>query len=813
MPLASGRAPITGGGGDLRDFPPGSPAGLVAGRWSSGRDVPPRGISRRMRIPTILLGVAGLGLSLASCVSLLADPSQLGWQTVALIGLSALGGALAIRVPGLRPLPSSLPIVGAMAVTAGAPAAIIAGYCAGFATALAPLEDADRGLGADSSRFGSGWSMGGILALAAGIAASGFSRINLSALSVVTPSAAAPEEVLKSALALLTALLSCWLVAVALRRQSRLVRSAEQRARTGIALVESIALAIEAKDRTSERHLRRMRIYSAEVGRRLGMTPDDLQSLEYAALLHDIGKLAVPESILSKPSGLSSDEFQVMSTHAKVGAEILETTSMSGSVVEMVRHHHERYNGSGYPDGLIGMEIPLGARILAAVDAFEALLSRRPYRPGVPVPQVVSYLQRHAGDLFDPRVIRILVEHHSEFEDLVVAEEKARAERPASRGTSPPGAETRKITPPLQAVLDRIASSHMEIYSLHEIAQALGKTMNIDESFMLIAAKIHRLIHFSTCAIYIFEPEEEMLRARFATGLAAARIYELMIPLGQYVSGWAALQQRPASGSRGAATEGADAGHSDFESIDSDADIARLASSLSAPLLVDNNLVGVVTLYDDADHDYTHQEEHLLGSIARQVAPAVRTGLLFEQTQEHALTDSLTGLPNSRYMFIAFDQEAVKAREQGTPLTLMVLDIDKFREINDDFGHHAGDRFLVGMAKAIRSQMRVCDTCIRYAGDEFVAILPGLSGQEIEAVVERMTDAAKDYCLEARPGRPVHLSLSIGYATLPGDGEDFETLIALADSRMKQQKAANRGRGADQDSPVPFATLARPRRH
>jgi diguanylate cyclase (GGDEF)-like protein len=521
----------------------------------------------------------------------------------------------------------------------------------------------------------------------------------------------------------------------------------------------------------------------------------------------------VPESILSKPSGLSTEEFQVMSTHSRVGAEILETTSMSPDVVAMVRHHHERFNGTGYPDGLAGIEIPLGARILAAVDTFESLLSRRPYRPAVQVPQVVSYLQRHAGDHFDPRVIRILVEHHAEFEEMVVAEEKSLAGRFDPGQTASADAETQKMAPPLQAVLDRIASSHMEICSLHEMAQALGKTMNIDESFMLIAAKIHRLIHFSTCAIYIFDPEGEILRPRFATGPAAPRMYELSIPLGQHVSGWAALQRRPASGCRRNVTEGAAGGHTDLEALDADPDIARLSSSLAAPLLVDDSLVGVVTLYDDAGHEYTPQEEQLLGSIARQVAPAVRTGLLFERTQEHALTDSLTGLPNSRYMFIMFDQEAAKARSQGTPLTLMVLDIDKFREINDDFGHHAGDRFLVGMAKAIRSQMRACDICIRYAGDEFVAILPGLSGQEIEAVVERMTDVAKDYSLEARPDRPVHLSLSIGYATLPGDGEDFESLIAVADSRMKQQKAEHREREADHESPVPSGTLARPWRH
>ncbi|HET6372868.1 MAG TPA: GGDEF domain-containing protein, partial [Candidatus Polarisedimenticolia bacterium] len=207
--------------------------------------------------------------------------------------------------------------------------------------------------------------------------------------------------------------------------------------------------------------------------------------------------------------------------------------------------------------------------------------------------------------------------------------------------------------------------------------------------------------------------------------------------------------------------------------------------------------------------EYGAQEEQLLSLIARQVAGGVRAGMLFEQTQEQALTDSLTGLPNSRYMFIAFDQEVARARQQGAPLTLLVMDIDRFRDINDDFGHHAGDRFLIGMARAIRAQLRICDTCIRYAGDEFVAILPGLSGPEVQAVLERLAEASRDYCLEARPGRAVRLTLSVGHATMPEDGSDFETLMAAATERMKGRKARPNTAGSLDE----MRRQERPKRH
>jgi len=781
------------------------------------------------------------------------EPTQVTRDLLGLLAICALGGLIPLRIPGLSPLPVSLPLVGALAVTSGATEATAAGFVSGLATLFAATGEQATGrpIARVVSRFPTAFAVAGALSLAAGMVASGFSRFNLVPLLTTTPYAPAPDDAMRMlavvSIAFFLALevarrstghgsrslpgllteagaaagsgVACLLIAGslsrfgegpslacltasfatavafsgALRRQGRREASALRRADSGLALVEALALAIEAKDSTSERHLRRMRIYALGIARRLGMSLRETEALEYAAILHDIGKLVVPESILSKPAGLSDEEFRMMASHARVGAEILQTTSLSGDVAAMVRHHHERYDGTGYPDGLIGMEIPLGARILAAVDTFEAFTSERPYRKGLPVADALAFLERHAGSRFDPRVVRVLVEHHAEFESLVDHMEVRDGAEPRSPAV---GADTVRVKVPFQTVLDRIASSHMEIYSLHEISQALGKTLDIEESFALIMGKIQRLLHFSACAIYIMEPEEAILRPRYASGPGASRILQLTIPLGQKMSGWAAMQRRVCSSAAPGPSEDAsrwDGSRSDLSELCDDPAIAALTSSLVAPMLLGESLLGVIAIYDDATRPYSRQEEQLLALIARQVAGAVRTALLFEQTQEMALTDSLTGLPNSRYMFIAFDQEATRAREQGTPLTLMVMNIDNFREINDDFGHHAGDRFLVGMAKAIRAQMRTCDTCIRYSGDEFVAILPRLAGAEVEVVVERLVEAAREYCMEARPGRPIQLTLSLGYATMPEDGEDFESLMAAAAGRMQRQKARHRG--------------------
>ena len=569
-------------------------------------------------------------------------------------------------------------------------------------------------------------------------------------------------------IALLCAAAACAasaLWAPALLWHRRALARATVRGRMAASIVEVLALAIEARDRTSERHIHRMRVYAAGVGRRLGMSPNEVEELEYAALLHDIGKLVVPDSILSKPSGLSNEEFQMMSTHARIGAELLETIGMPASMAAMVRHHHERYDGTGYPDGLIGMEIPLGARILAAVDTFEATTAERPHRRGMPMDEAVSHLQQHAGTLFDPRVVDALLAQHGELEREALAEEE---------GVEPRGLSS------LQMVLDRITSSHLEIYSLSEIGHAMGRTLDLDTCFHLMTGRLRRLTHFSACAVFLLDEPAGVLRVRYATGAGAAALRNMEIPLGQRLAGVAAVQGL--------------------------ADHPELSSRLAVPLMLDERVVGVIALYDAPGAEYTPREELLLELSARQMGRALRAGLLAEQGSSHTLTDSLTGLPNSRYIRFVFTQEASRARAYGVPLTLLVLDVDNFHEVNRDFGHHAGDRILAGLSRVIRSQMRLLDTCARDAGDRFVAIMPGLSNADAQETIARIQEAAVQHDPEVPPGRSLRLALSIGCATMPTDGEEFAALLACAQAGLEQQRARRRG---DAGNVVSFETMAR----
>src|SRR6516164_198279 len=198
-------------------------------------------------------------------------------------------------------------------------------------------------------------------------------------------------------------------------------RHVEEMANLHLRTIEALALAIEAKDHTTHEHLQRVRVYAIEVAKELGVSGPELEALHAAALLHDIGKLAVPEHIISKPGRLSPEEFEKMKIHTLVGAEILERVRFPYPVVPIVRAHHEKWDGSGYPLGLKGAEIPIGARILSAVDYLDALASDRQYRRAMPLKEVMQKLAAESGKSFDPRVVDVLQKRYQHLEEMAIA--------------------------------------------------------------------------------------------------------------------------------------------------------------------------------------------------------------------------------------------------------------------------------------------------------------------------------------------------------------------------------------------------------
>ena len=548
-----------------------------------------------------------------------------------------------------------------------------------------------------------------------------------------------------------------------------------------LATIEALALAIDAKDQTAQSHVRRVQVYAAGLARALGMSENEIQGVKTAALLHDIGKLAVPEHILSKPGPLTHEEFQKIRIHPQVGAEIISGVPFPYPVAPLILSHHERYDGKGYPTGLKGDEIPLGARILSVVDYFDALVSDRPYHKAMSVSAAHGLLQQEAGRALDPRVVQTFADLYPSF-----AAEIEATQEPARTLTREPS-NTPEAAPAFGLVHDSeqsnvfqdIALAHREIYALYEIAQAMGSSLGVSDTMALIASKLSNIVPFSCCALFLYNEEGEMLRCRFATGTEAETVQQLRIKSGDGLTGWVARNRRPLVNARPS---------TDFEAAGLPPDSTTLQSALVCPLLFNERFIGTISVYHSAASVYTDDHRRLLDRISEQAAAVIYNSIVFEQTQEDSLTDPLTALPNTRFMFMHLTRELARAERLKSEVALLVMDLDDFKAINDSYGHNVGDRALREVALVLRHAIRPYDVCVRYAGDEFIVVLSGCSVEEAERKRLELQRAVDGALFEPLPGLNRRLAVSIGAAVFPHDGDSYETLLAHADSRMYRDK-------------------------
>jgi diguanylate cyclase (GGDEF)-like protein/putative nucleotidyltransferase with HDIG domain len=562
-------------------------------------------------------------------------------------------------------------------------------------------------------------------------------------------------------------------------------RHVEEMANLHLRTIEALALAIEAKDQTTHDHLQRVRVYAIEVAKELGMEGSDLEALHAAAILHDIGKLAVPEHIISKPGRLTPEEFEKMKIHTLVGAEILERVRFPYPVVPIVRAHHEKWDGSGYPMGLKGAEIPLGARILSAVDFLDALASDRQYRRALPMNEVMKKIVSESGKSFDPKVVEILQRRHHQLEKMAVAKSADDINSPLSttikieRGLEP-AAGFENATAVNSAARDTtflssIAAARQEAQSLFELSQDLGASLSLGETLSVFSLKLKPMVPYDAIAIYI--QREEELVAEFVNGDNYRLFSSLRIPLGQGLSGWVAQNRKPIINGNPSVEPGY---------LNDPTQFSTLRSALAVPLEGVAGVVGVLALYRAEPDAFTNDHLRVLLAVSSKMALSIENALKYAQAENSATTDYLTGLPNARSLFLQLDRELARCKRDSTTLTVMVSDLDGFKQINDRFGHLEGNRVLRLFAQALKDSCREYDYVARMGGDEFVVVAPGLTADAMSKKSEQMRVLAKQAGFEVC-GEQI-LSLSVGQAVFPDDGNDAEKLLAEADRRMYLEK-------------------------
>ncbi len=574
-----------------------------------------------------------------------------------------------------------------------------------------------------------------------------------------------------------------------LARIDKEMHHSEQMAALHLRTIEALALAIESKDETTHEHLQRVQVYALEIGRDLGMSDEELEALRAAAILHDIGKLAVPEHIISKPGKLTPEEFEKMKIHPVVGAEILERVQFPYDVAPIVIAHHEKWDGSGYPYSKRGEQIPLGARILSAVDCLDALASDRQYRRALPLNEAMAVVERESGKSFDPRVVDTLKKRYQELE--VMARAAIRMSNPPKKlskdikieaGFAPAAGfeQTKKSIQPIVAgnpgdFINSIASAREEVQQLFEISQDVGRTLSLDEMLSVLSIRVKKMVAYDSLAVYI--RNGDTLRAAFVSGENYRLFSALEIPMGQGLSGWVAENLKPIVNGNPSVEPGY---------LNDPTMFSTLRSALAVPLEGKEGVVGVLALYHAEKDAYSRDNLRVMLAIASKVGMTIDHLIRLTEAENSATTDYLTELPNARSLFVHLDAELARRSRNRESVTVLVTDLDGFKAVNDRFGHLEGNKLLKAVAHCLKLNCREYDYVARMGGDEFVMVLPGLKKEDLIQRTDRISNMIVEVSRQVI-GEDI-IGISIGAVHAPEDGRDAEALLAEADRRMYRMK-------------------------
>lgn len=530
-----------------------------------------------------------------------------------------------------------------------------------------------------------------------------------------------------------------------------------------LSTIETLAMAIDAKDQITHGHIRRVQQYAVGLARHIGVTERaQISAIEAASLLHDMGKLAVPEYILNKPGKLTPAEFEKMKLHASVGADILTAIDFPYPVVPIVRHHHECWDGSGYPDGLKGTNIPIGARILSVVDCFDALTSDRPYRPRLADTEAIKILVNRRGTMYDPLIVDAFIAVHS-----ILAPEFAgtTVDRPGlSAITRGAGILDRQQQ---TSRLDEIAASTEEMLVLYDLAKSLTTNIELSGVGDVISKHLRRVVPASTCVFYILDSDSDELVVSYATGENSSNFMGLRIPRGERLTGWVAANKQTIVNSDPVLDLG---------------DIARSAkprlySCLSTPLLANDQLIGVLTLYSTHAEAFTEEHRRIIEVVARQVSYTVKHALDFEKRRSTQFRDQSTGLPNAMHL------REIVASELSSLSGVSIVMIRIQVLTNVKVGTRISDAVLESVANAIKKGLRVGDLLFRYGADDFLVLLTQTDAETAHLVADRISRRCIEEFENVEEGqRP---RVAIGIATAPVDGLTIDALVTTAVTRER----------------------------
>ena len=383
-------------------------------------------------------------------------------------------------------------------------------------------------------------------------------------------------------------------------------RHVEQLSDLYLSTIETLAMAVDAKDQITHGHIRRVQVYTVELAKLLGVKDErHLQAIEAAALLHDMGKLAIPEHILNKPGKLTGPEFEKMKLHADIGADLLSSVKFPYPVVPIVRHHHEHWNGKGYPAGISGTDIPLGARILSVVDCFDALTSDRPYRPRLTTDEAFATIVKGRGTLYDPLVVDAFLKAYPQIAPKAI---KAGAE---SISLTNVAAMSDGEAP---SALHRIRVNATETSLLDSYGRSIATAKTPAEAVGAAAQCLRQLSAATVFAFFRYDRTRDLLTCEHAPGDKDGLLVGLSMAVGTRVSGWSAATRRSSVNANAAL---------DLANV-ADFFDPPLRSVLCVPVIDNDQVVGVLTAYSHKHEAFNESQTYAFEQIACALGRRIR---------------------------------------------------------------------------------------------------------------------------------------------------------------------------------------------
>jgi putative nucleotidyltransferase with HDIG domain len=507
-----------------------------------------------------------------------------------------------------------------------------------------------------------------------------------------------------------------------------------------LSTIETLALAIDAKDQVTHGHIRRVQTFAIELAKAIGITDAiQLKAIEASALLHDMGKLAIPEHILNKPGKLTSAEFEKMKLHASIGADILSSIEFPYPVVPIVRHHHENWDGSGYPDGLFGVDIPMGARILSVVDCYDALTSDRPYRPRMTTDEALAILRERRGNMYDPLVVDTFVR----LQPMLYQFNYEPSDLHAALST-----ETVSTGDILEAKRSREARpDSLSIFLLHQLLSE-AQDRSWEDTADLILHRLSQVLPADDLAVFIYDPIADELVCDRALGANESGLKSKRMKLGEGISGWVGAHKRTMVNSHAAV---------EFQALKGS--LGRLKSALSVPLILNSELVGVITVYSRVLQPFSERNRELLERIARQLATLVARARIFAKTSKTS-----AGFPSARHLDEYIRRHVTS--KPGAPLCLVALRVFA----PDRFGHQLS--VLLGR---LTSSIRGGDLIFVCDDSTVVCLLEDTTDCDSDTVAVRLLGSIDGELDE---------QFTTTVVVAPRDGCTLATLLDCAEARM-----------------------------